>query len=182
MQNQVDPRFARWFGRQVVLHARAEADVFVQKVRKHELERWTKAKTTVSNFFLVLMPFTFGQLASLYFTVTVFCTNIFLILVFVFLPLLLLAPFAALTCHYRNSSSDVCSAIDLNYSLPFHPDGYNHYMMIDAKLVYQFGEGMRLFADIFDFSVFVMQQFRLLSHVPDMSKICEILDKYHIYL
>lgn len=188
----VDPRFARWFGRQVVLHAQDQERSFVQKVRLKQLEYWTKFKVNAYHVMFVLFPFTCGEAIKLLFKWTLFassvfslfaflCIQLFLLLVFGFLPIILFAPVLALACPYRNQTLDVCCAVDVNYTLPFSQNETKHHILIDAEFVYRFEQALHMCAVLIDFAWLLLKQIEMTKSIPDLDIACEFLNKYHIF-
>lgn len=195
----VDPRFARWFGRQVVMHARAEEDVFVQQVRKQELEKWERIKTGIKKFCFDVAPSTTVQAIGLLWKYALFFTSLFwfaigfwfhtfLMLMFAILPFLLLAPVVSLSCRYGNQTIDVCNAIDYNFTVPITFDGgKRHFITLNASTVYAAQECLRLWGDIIDWVLWEMlpnyelAQHYFLFHFPDKATMCERLSGYDLF-
>jgi len=193
MTEAVDPRFARWFGRQVVMHARADEDLFVQQVRKKELEKWERVKTAVKKFAFDIVPYTLSTLfqtackvalflAAMFNLITWFCLQTFLMFVFMFLPLLLFLPLLSLSCKYGgNQTAGVCNADNYNWSLPVQLNGKQEFIMIDASLIYYGQEFLRLFGDILDWILWNWSFNPKFSVYPDKATLCAQLEKYYLF-
>lgn len=111
MENEVDPRFARWFGRQVVLHARLEEELFVQKATQKETEKWIQRKAVIKHCPCVIAYLLVSILKLL--TNIVYCFVVafsFFSTVGVFIAgILLIGLFISHLCPYR-IATDTCMA------------------------------------------------------------------------
>ena len=190
MANDVDPRFARWFGRQVVLYARGEEELFIQKVRRVTLEQWTKAKTNLYQVAFVLFPLTVNRImylmAKTYFALSAafclivfFCFQLFLAIAFSFLPVVVWIPVFTFACHYRNAV-DVCGVSDYNLTVIISNTTFA--VPITAENMYRWRQFALMSADFVEWYLGVLRLAPVFQLTfPDMNTLCAKLNEYQVF-
>lgn len=111
----VDPRFARWFGRNVILHE----NIFINRIRRDELKKWTRRKEYIKQGFrsliVIICAFCYDSynISKALLQIVYSVISFFLLFIILSLPFITLAPFVVILCKY-SKPVDVCLNEDFN--------------------------------------------------------------------
>lgn len=168
--NEVDPRFARWFGRNVVLFARADDNSAAEKIRKKAFEFRIHVKEQLKVLLLRTWAY-FCIIASTFCVFYAIVVQIVIISIFLFLPIILFIPLISIPCQYLQNDTfrDICPAESIIF---FHK---NETIKIEPEYLHMFYATMYLYADILNF---VLKIFRIFG---DSEQICGLINQYHIW-
>ena len=141
----VDPRFARWFGRNVILHARDEENIFINRIRRDELEKWTRRKEYIKQGFrsiiVIIGVFCYNSydLFKALLQIAFSFTSFILFYTLLSLPLITVTPFIVILCKY-STPVDICLNEDFN--ITYTVNNTIHVFSIEPRLLNRMHELM----------------------------------------
>ncbi len=166
----VDPRFARWFGRNVILHARDEENIFINRIRRDELEKWTRRKEYIKQGFrsiiVIIGAFCYNSYdffkALLQFGFSF--TSFVLFCILLSLPFITVTPFIVVLCKYSTPPVDFCLNEDFN--ITYTVNNTIHILYIEPRFLNRMHELM--------YETFKMADLLTLRHASFMCSLIEI--------
>lgn len=165
----VDPRFARWFGRNVILHARDEENIFINRIRRDELEKWARRKEYIKQGFrsiiVIIGAFCYNSYDFFKALLQLAFSFISFILFYIILslPFITLAPFVVILCKY-STPIDVCLNEDFN--ITYVVNNTIHLLSIEPRFLNRMHELM--------YGTFKMADLLTLRHASFTCSLIEI--------